>query len=165
MSKDNKKLNSMRILEQHKIPYEALEYDDSTRDAVEVAELLGVPEFMVYKTLVVQSVATEKPFLVMIASDKHLDLKRMAAAAKEKKVRMAAHADAERLTGLKVGGISPLALIQKNWPVYLDQAATQLQHIMLSAGQRGTQLRVPVNALLNLIKPRLVDVSTDQQEE
>ncbi|HRF98356.1 MAG TPA: hypothetical protein PLZ51_24275, partial [Aggregatilineales bacterium] len=60
------KLNSMRILEQHKIPYEVLTYPDTIHDAQEVAEVLGVPYFTVYKTLVVQSEnpTQPKPFLV-----------------------------------------------------------------------------------------------------
>jgi Cys-tRNA(Pro)/Cys-tRNA(Cys) deacylase len=165
MAKDkDKKLNSMRLLEKHNVPYEVLEYDDSTRDAEEVAQLVGIPEFMVYKTLVVQSVATLKPFLVMIACDRQLDLKRMAAAAGEKKVQMAAHADAEKMTGLKVGGISALMLTDKNWMVYLDSPATQLQNICISAGQRGMQLRIPVMPLMNLLRARIVDVSREKDE-
>ncbi|MGB1286374.1 MAG: YbaK/EbsC family protein [Aggregatilineales bacterium] len=159
MAKKQKKLNSMRILEQHDIAYEALPYDSAERDAAGVAELLGVPEFLVYKTLIVQSVATEKPFIVMIESERRLNLKRMAAAAGEKKVKMALHADAEKMTGLQVGGISALMLLDKNWDIYLDSAATTHQHIYVSAGQRGLQLRVPVMPLMNLLRARLVDVS------
>ncbi len=154
------KLNSMRLLEKHNIPYEAIPYDDSTRDAVEVAEFIGAPPFMVYKTLVVEPEgANKKPLLVMIASDRTLDLKKLANAAGEKKVRMAAHKDAESMTGLKVGGISALMLTPKNWQVYLDQPATELQNIYLSAGQRGLQLRVPVTPLISLLKARIADVS------
>jgi Cys-tRNA(Pro)/Cys-tRNA(Cys) deacylase len=163
--KETKKLNSMRFLEKHNIPYEVLEYEADTRDAEEVAERVGLPEFMVYKTLVVQSVATLKPMLVMIASDRQLDLKRMATAAGEKKVQMAAHADAERLTGLKVGGISALMLTDKNWPVYLDQPATQLQNICISAGQRGLQIRLPVMMLMQVLRARMAEVSREKEDE
>ncbi len=48
------KLNSMRLLEQNKIPYELVEYPDDLRDAEVIAEVLGVPPFLVYKTLVAQ---------------------------------------------------------------------------------------------------------------
>ncbi|MDZ4671928.1 MAG: YbaK/EbsC family protein [Phototrophicales bacterium] len=161
------KLNSMRILEQHKIPYEVLAYPDTVHDAQEVAEILGVPDFMVYKTLVVQSEnpTQPKPYLVMIASENKLDLKKMALAAGVKKVRMAAHKDAEAMTGLKVGGISALALMQKGWQVYLDQPASQLQHIVMSAGQRGTQLRVPVVPLVNLLRVRLAEISIPNEDD
>jgi Cys-tRNA(Pro)/Cys-tRNA(Cys) deacylase len=159
------KLNSMRLLEQHKIPYEVVEFSDELRDAEVIAEVLGVPPHLVYKTLVVQAENNPKPFLVLIASDRKLDLKRLAAMAGEKKVRMAAHKDAEALTGLKVGGISALALTHKNWTVFLDQPATEHQHILVSAGQRGLDLRVPTMALVGILRPRIGDVSLPNEDE
>lgn len=148
----------MRILEQAKIPYEVLHYPDDIRDATEVAEALGLPYWMVYKTLVTQADGVTKPFLVMLPSDEHLDLKKLAQSAGVKKVRMATHKDAETLTGLKVGGISALMLRDKHWTVFLHRAASELEHIVMSAGQRGYQLRVPVVPLLNLLRARLADV-------
>jgi Cys-tRNA(Pro)/Cys-tRNA(Cys) deacylase len=159
------KLNTMRILEQQKIPYEVVPYPDDLRDAEQIAEVLGVPPHLVYKTLVVEpDRAGAKPVLVMIASDRALDLKKLATAAGEKKVRMAAHKDAEAMTGLKVGGISALALIPKNWTVFLDQAASEYEHILVSAGQRGYDLRVPTAALIRLLRARLAEITTDKTE-
>lgn len=156
------KLNSMRVLEQHNIPYEVLEYPDTIRDAEEVAEALGVPYFMVFKTLVIQALDNpKKPYLVMVPSEHQLDLKAMAKVAGVKKVQMASFKDAESMTGLKVGGISALALMQKNWQVYLDKSATELQHIVISAGQRGFQVRVPITPLMGLLRARIVDVSKE----
>jgi Cys-tRNA(Pro)/Cys-tRNA(Cys) deacylase len=153
----------MRILEQHKIPYEVIEFPNSMRDAEEIAAVLGIPPHMVYKTLVVEAVNVpgSKPFLVLLASHRQLDLKKMAAAAGYKKVVMVAHKDAERLTGLQVGGISALALMHKNWNVYLDQEATQLEHIWVSGGQRGVDLKVPTSSLISLLRVKIVDVSAD----
>jgi Cys-tRNA(Pro)/Cys-tRNA(Cys) deacylase len=160
------KLNSMRLLEQHKIPYEVVEFPDELRDAEQIAEVLGIPPFMVYKTLVVEPDRPgAKPLLVMLASDRTLDLKKLAAVAGEKKVRMAAHKDAEKHTGLKVGGISALMLTQKNWTVFLDEPATQLEHILVSAGQRGVDLRVPTNALMRVLRARIADVSIPNNED
>jgi Cys-tRNA(Pro)/Cys-tRNA(Cys) deacylase len=155
------KLNSMRLLEQNKILYEAIEYNDETRDAEEVAEMIGVPASMVYKTLVVESASGGKPCLAILASDRTLDLKKLAAVMGVKKVSMASHKDAEQLTGLKVGGISALALTHKNWVVYLDQPAIHLEHILVSAGQRGTQLRVPTAAFIRLTRAKVADISAD----
>lgn len=157
------KLNSMRLLEQHKIPYEVVEFSDELRDAEVIAEVLGAPPYLVYKTLVVEPEGGGKPLLVMIASNRQLDLKRLAAVAGVKKVRMASHKDAEAMTGLKVGGISALALTHKNWTVFLDQPATEHQHIMISAGQRGVDLRVPTMALAGVLKARLADVSSEAE--
>ena len=157
-----KKLNSMCLLEQHNIPYEAVTYGDpdAFHDAVEVAEMIGVPVDMVYKTLVVEPAGGGKPSLALIAADRSLDLKQLAAVMGVKKVGMAAHKDAERQTGLKVGGISALALTQKNWAVYLDRPALDHEHILVSAGQRGMQLRVPTAALIRLVRAKVADIST-----
>lgn len=153
------KLNSMRLLEQHKIPYEVIEFPDELRDAEEIAEVLGMPADIVYKTLVVEPEQGGKPILVMIAAHRQLDLKKVAAAAGVKKVHMAAHKDAEALTGLKVGGIGALALTHKNWMVLLDQPAMNHQHIMVSGGQRGVDLRVTVQSLMQLTRARIAEVS------
>jgi Cys-tRNA(Pro)/Cys-tRNA(Cys) deacylase len=143
------KLNSMRLLEQHKVPYEVLEYPNDMRD--------------VYKTLVIEPDGGGKPMLVMIAANRQLDLKKLAAVSGHKKVRMASHKDAEDMTGLKVGGISALALTQKNWTVFLDEPATKMQHILISGGQKGVDLRVPVIALMGLTRARVADVGMDDE--
>lgn len=164
MANKAKKLNTMRILEQHDIQYEVLEYPESIKDAAQVAEVLGVPYSTVYKTLVAQALNDpnqKKPYLVMVPSVLQLDLKKLATAAGAKKMAMVSHDDAEKLTGLKVGGISALALTAKQWTVFLDQTATKHQHIIISAGQRGTQLRVPVTPLMSLLRLRIADVSTE----
>jgi len=162
MAKKQKKLNSMRLLEANDIPYEVFEYDASIKDAEMVAESVGMPEFMVYKTLIAYSVASEQPMIAMMASEDQLDLKKLAAAAGEKKVKMMKHADAEKSTGLQTGGISALMLMDKNWQVYIDSAATELQNIVISAGQRGLQLKIPVSPLLTLLKARIADLSVDE---
>jgi Cys-tRNA(Pro)/Cys-tRNA(Cys) deacylase len=155
------KLNSMRLLESHNIPYEVTTFPDTERDAEVIADILGVPAFMVYKTLVIQPVeAARKPLLALIAADRHLDLKQIAVVSGHKKVVMAAHKDAEALTGLKVGGISALALTHKHWPVYLDQPALELEHILVSAGQRGMDIRVPTHALIRVLGARVAEIST-----
>lgn len=163
MAKKQKKLNSMRLLEANKIPYEVFEYDAGIKDAEQVAESVGMPEFMVYKTLIAYSVATEQPMIAMMASEDKLDLKKLAATSGEKKVKMMKHADAEKATGLQVGGISALMLMDKNWTVYIDSTATELQNIVISAGQRGLQLQIPVSPLLTLLKARIADLSVKDE--
>jgi Cys-tRNA(Pro)/Cys-tRNA(Cys) deacylase len=155
------KLNSMRLLEKHGIDYEVHEFPDTERDAEVIAQIMGIPAHLVYKTLVVEPVGGGKPFLALLAANRHLDLKKMAAAAGFKKVSMAAHADAEKLTGLKVGGISALALTHKNWAVYLDQPATELSHILVSAGQRGMDLRLPTADFIRVVGAKVASISTE----
>jgi Cys-tRNA(Pro)/Cys-tRNA(Cys) deacylase len=132
------KTQAMRALEGKRIPYEALSYPDDMRDALEIALLLNLPPAAVYKTLVVLPPEPgKKPLLVMIPSDAQLDLKKLAAAVGAKKIRMASQREAEELTGLQVGGISAVTLLNKGFTVYIDRAAVRLDRICVSAGKRG----------------------------
>ena len=97
-----------------------------------------------------------KPLLVVIPGPDTLDLKALAKAAKLKKARMAAHEQAEALTGLQTGGISPLALINKGFDVYVDAQAEAFTSIAVSAGQRGANVLLPVKDLVSLTRARLV---------
>ena len=135
----------MRLLEANSVPYEVHSYDKTIRDAALVAEAVGFSADEVFKTLVAEAPSARKPILVMLPSNMQLNLKRLAKALGEKKVALAAHADAERLTGLQVGGISALALMHKSWDVYLDRRAEALERIVISAGQRGLAIarRIP----------------------
>lgn len=139
------------MLVQRKIPHELFEFDPSIRSAAEVAQATGVPPNEVYKTLVVeQDPPKGKPYLVMMPADSELNLKALAAAIGVKKLRMASHADAERHTGLQVGGISALALLGRGFPAYIDARATELPKILVSEGQRGFDVRIAVQDLLAL---------------
>lgn len=153
----------MKLLEGKKVMYEVLVYPSNLRDAAEIAALKGIPAAQVFKTLVVQppeGAAKAKPLLVMIPADRQLDLKKVAQAIGAKKLKMATHAEAEALTGLQVGGISPLALLNKGFAIYLDEAARQYSHIYISAAQRGLNVRLAVSDLLRLTAARWVDAST-----
>jgi Cys-tRNA(Pro)/Cys-tRNA(Cys) deacylase len=156
-----KKLNSMRLLDQQKISYDALEYggDGQFHDAEAVADILGVPAHIVYKTLVVEAAGNPKPALAIIAANRVLDLKALAAAMGVKKVAMASQRDAEQWTGLQVGGISALALSHKRWAVYLDRAALDCERILVSAGQRGTQISLAPSDLLRVSGATLAAIS------
>ncbi len=65
-----------------------------------------------------------------------------------KSARMALQREAEQLTGLKVGGISPLALLEKRFEVYLDESAAALDELYLNGGQRGIHVKLRVDDLL-----------------
>ncbi len=153
------KTNAMRALDQRKIPYETHTFSDAIRSADGVAATLGLPEAVVFKTLVVLSEARgTKPMLVMVPASKELDLRRFARAVGEKSVRMATQREAEQLTGLKVGGISALALVGKPFTVYLDRSAAALDRLYVSGGQRGLDLRLRVADLIAVTGATVVEI-------
>ncbi len=154
---------AMKLLEGKKIPYEPVTYPTTERDAAIIAHHFGVDPALVYKTLVVDRPTPQKPLLVMVAANRQLDLKKLAKATGDKKLKMATHARAEELTGLQVGGISPLALLNKGFQVMVDQPARDLTHLFVSAGERGINLKVPVKPVVKLIGGRYADVSSSEE--
>jgi Cys-tRNA(Pro)/Cys-tRNA(Cys) deacylase len=149
------KTNAMRALDARKIPYEVFDFSPDIHSAVGVAEEVGLPPDQVYKTLVVLR-PQGKAMLVMIAGNQELDLKQVSREVGEKKVRMASHKEAEDLTGLQVGGISALALLNRPFEVFIDHPATELSHILVSAGKRGINLRVSVADLMHISQARVI---------
>ncbi len=158
---------AMRLLDGQGVSYRTIVFPDTIHDALGVAEYAGLPPRTVYKTLVVQVVdtatgqpsRTAKPCLVLVPADRALDLKLAARAIGVKKVQMARQAEAERLTGLKVGGISPLALLRRGFAIYLDESARRLDEIVVSAGQRGLNLQLRVEDLARVVGARWIDAS------
>jgi len=152
----------MRLLESRKIPYIAKTYDASGEfhSATEAAQLIGAPVESVYKTLVVlrEPPKSGKPLLVMIAANREVDLKLLAQSlgTPKQKLRMATQREAESLTGLQVGGISALALLNRGFEIVLDEPARALDQIHISAGQRGVDLQLAVNDLVAVTNARVV---------
>ncbi|MSP14398.1 MAG: aminoacyl-tRNA deacylase [Chloroflexi bacterium] len=143
------KTNAMRLLDSKGVPYQVFTYDTDFHSAEEVADIIGVPAAEVYKTLVVLR-EKGKPMLVMVPAPQQLDPKQFAKAIGEKKVWMASQKEAESLTGLQVGGISPLVLLNKGFAIYLDASARTLTSLNISAGQRGVNLRLKVEDLVKV---------------
>jgi Cys-tRNA(Pro)/Cys-tRNA(Cys) deacylase len=157
---------AVRLLEQRKIAHEVYEFDATIRAADDVALHTGVDPALVFKTLVVeQDPAKGKPYLVMMPSTREIDLKRFAANIGVKKLRMASHRDAEGYTGLQVGGISALALLGKGFPVYIEVEALRHPQILVSAGQRGMDVRLAVDDLLAITGATPVRAARERLEQ
>jgi Cys-tRNA(Pro)/Cys-tRNA(Cys) deacylase len=74
----------------------------------------------------------------------------------KRKLRMATQREAESLTGLQVGGISALALLNRGFEVCIDEPALALDQIHISAGQRGIDLQLAVKDLVALTRAKTV---------
>lgn len=151
--------NVTRLLDSRKIPYTAYELPPEKLSALETARLLGVDPATVYKTIVVPREKPKKPLLAVIPGPNQVDLKALAALLGEKKVHLSTEREAEQLTGLQAGGISPLALLNKGFQVVVDTAALEQAEIHISGGQRGLNIRLSANALIRLTNARTGRIS------
>lgn len=142
--------NVTRMLDAQKIPYTAYDLPAEKIGAVEAADILGVPAELVFKTIVVTREGRGKPILAVIPGPHEVDLKAVAKFLGEKKVLLPTQREAEQLTGLLAGGISPLALVHKGFQVLIDVSARTHNEIYISGGQRGLNICLPVDALASL---------------
>ena len=146
------KTNVLRQLDAHKIPYETREYDvsDENYDGKLVADKVGLPAEMIYKTLVLTGDKT--PHLVCVVPvEKELDLKAVARATGNKSVAMLPQKELLPLTGYLRGGCSPIGM-KKALPTFLQEDAQNLERISVSAGVRGCQVILAVDALVTCTK-------------
>jgi Cys-tRNA(Pro)/Cys-tRNA(Cys) deacylase len=152
------KNNITRLLDQRKIKYTAFELPAEKLGAEVTAEMLGVPPEIVFKTIVVKREGKGKPILAVVPGNREVDLKLLAKAVGEKKVFLTTQKEAEQLTQLQAGGISPLALLNRGFQIVLDQSAQNHLEIHISGGQRGLNIRLPVEDLVKLTNARLAEI-------
>ena len=150
--------NVTRFLDSKKIAYTAFELPVEKLGAEETARILGVPLEIVFKTIVVLREKPGKPILAVVPGTGEVNLKAVASALGEKKVHLPTQAEAEKLTGLQAGGISPLALINRGFTVLVDQSALAHEQIHISGGQRGLNIRLAPKAVLSLTNARTGDI-------
>jgi Cys-tRNA(Pro)/Cys-tRNA(Cys) deacylase len=150
--------NVTRFLDSRKVKYRAHELPAEKLGALEAAEFMGVPPGQVFKTIVTVR-ERGKPVLAVIPGPRSVDLKALAVFLGEKKISLPTEREAESLTGLQAGGISPLALINKGFVVVIDSAAEGFEEIFISGGQRGLDIQLPVKDLVALTNARLGAVS------
>jgi len=151
--------NVTRLLDSKKITYTGFDLPVEKLGAVETAEFLNIEPTLVFKTIVVVR-PKGKPFLCVVPGDHVVDLKAVAAMANEKKVNIPTQNDAEALTGLQAGGISPLALINRGFTTVISQQALDYQNIYISGGQRGLILRVDPRDVQQLTNARFASISS-----
>lgn len=151
--------NVTRLLDSRGIKYSAFDLPAEKLAATATAALLKVGPERVFKTIVVKREKPKRPLLVLTAGNSTVDLKLVASAVGEKKVFLPTEAEAEEMTGLQAGGISPLALLNKGFPVIIDSSAESLGEIHVSGGRRGLNIRLSVADLAELTHARFHGIS------
>lgn len=133
------------------------EYDgNADRIGLQAAEALGEEPARVLKSLM--ALVDGKPVCVIVPSDREVSMKKLASAFGGKSAQMMKPADAERLSGYKVGGISPFGQM-KPPRAAIEQEAMAQELVYINGGQRGLQVRLnPHDAakILNAIVAPLV---------
>ncbi len=140
--------NVTRFLDAKKVKYKAYETPAEKLGALETARIINLPPDQVFKTIVVVRPKPGKPILAVIPGTVQVDLKLVAAVLGEKKVSLPTEKEAEALTGLQAGGISPLALLNKGFQVLIDASALKYSESNVSGWRRGLNIAIAPQTLL-----------------
>ena len=132
------------------------DYDPhAERVGLQAAEAIGEPPRRVLKTLIIR--VDGKPACVVLPSDRELSMKKAAAAFGGKHAAMMPAPEAERLTGYKVGGVSPFGQ-RRSLPTIVEAAAASEAHVYVNGGQRGLQLRLAPADLVTAAAAAMADI-------
>lgn len=145
-------------LEKAGIAFTLHEYDydpNAARIGLQAAEALGVSPARLLKTLMAK--AGSQTICVLAPSDKDVSLKKLAAAAKAKDAALLPPADAERITGYHIGGISPIGQ-KKRASYFIEAAARAHPTVIVNGGRRGLQIEIAPGDLVRLLGATAADI-------
>jgi Cys-tRNA(Pro)/Cys-tRNA(Cys) deacylase len=150
--------NVTRMLVAKGVAFEAHELPPEKLGGLEAAAVLGIEPLQMFKTIVALR-DNGKPVLALVPAPAQLNLKALGRLFDGKKLQVSTQAQAEKLTGLQVGGISPLALIGKGFEVVLDESALGFEKIYISGGQRGLNISLAPQQVQELTKAKVAAIS------
>ncbi|MBR3095088.1 MAG: Cys-tRNA(Pro) deacylase [Clostridia bacterium] len=154
------KTNVMRILDQKKIAYVPHTFAaDGAKSGLEIAALFGLDPAKVFKTLVTVG-KSGAHYCFVIPAENELDLKKAAAAVKEKSVAMIKSKELLPLTGYVHGGCSPIGM-KKALPTVFHETAPGFDAILFSAGKIGFHVELSYESLQKVIRTRTADLVVD----
>lgn len=146
------------FLEKHKAAFTLYQYECTAQDdfGAHAAEQLGVPLTRVFKTLLTEG--EQGAVVALVPSSGKVNLKRLAKAAGVKKLEMMPPHKAERLTGFKVGGISPFAQ-KKRLTTVLDASASDHDTVLVSGGKRGLSVGLAAQDIERLLQAVIAPIA------
>jgi Cys-tRNA(Pro)/Cys-tRNA(Cys) deacylase len=148
-----------KALDRAGAPYAIVSYDydpKAERIGLQAAKAMGVDPHCVVKTLMAR--VDGKPVCVMLSSATEVSMKRLAAAVGGRNGTMMPPADAERMTGYRIGGISPFGQ-QRQVPIVIDKQALIHERIFVNAGQRGLQLYIASADAVRIANAVIADIA------
>lgn len=155
------KTNAARLLDQQKIPYELIPYevDETNLGAQHIADQLGEEIHQVFKTLVLCGDKT-RHFVCVIPGCDEVDLKKTAKITGNKKCDLIPMKELLPLTGYIRGGCSPIGL-KKPFPIYIHYSIEGFDHVYVSAGLRGLQLKIAPANLIKATHATICDLTSE----
>lgn len=150
------KTRAAEFLTKKKIPFEVVEYEHEEKGAEFASKAMGFPLERTIKTLVAD-LGSDGYALALLPGGTRLSVKKLAKACSAKKAAMADTETAQRLTGYRVGGISPFGTTRK-LPAVMEQTLLQYDKVAINGGQRGVMLLMDPKDILKASGGKAADL-------
>ena len=135
----------------------AYDYDpDADKIGMQAAEALGETPQRVLKTLI--ALVDGKPVCVVLRSDREVSMKKLAAALGGKTAQMMKPAEAERISGYRIGGVSPFGQTRRLRTAF-DADALEEPYVFVNGGQRGLQARLSPQDVARLLDATVAPIT------
>jgi Cys-tRNA(Pro)/Cys-tRNA(Cys) deacylase len=138
------------------VDYESHPYEHRVKGAAYAASALGIEAARLAKTLVVA--VDGDPVFVLVPGDRELSLKALARLANGRSAALVEPHDAERLTGYRVGGISPFGA-RRALPVYAERDYLEHERVALNGGARGLIIELARDDLVRVLTPTVGELT------
>jgi Cys-tRNA(Pro)/Cys-tRNA(Cys) deacylase len=148
--------NAVKWLRTQGAKFDVLEYEFTEMGADHAAASVGRPLEMVCKTLIVKATGNAY-WIAIVPGDQRFDPRRMAAAIGVPHADLAEPTEAEKVTGYRVGGISPFAMRRK-LPVVIEESLLVLDTLIVNGGRRGVLIEMATEELLQLLNAQPADI-------
>ncbi len=148
---------AVRALRAAGVSYVPHPYDWKEKGAEAGAAALGLELGRVFKTLIFED-ESRRPLVVVMDGAHDVSTKNLARALGVKKIAPVEVPKAERLSGYRVGGISPLGL-RTPMPAVVHCAALDWPTIFVNGGHRGFLVELAPEALVGLLDAKVLDVA------
>ncbi len=148
--------NAVKWLHAQGVEFDVIEYEFTEIGAEHAAAAVDKPLEMTCKTLIVKATGNEY-WIAIVPGDQRFNTHRMAAAIGARNADTADAAEAEKISGYRVGGISPFAMRRK-LPVLIEESLLVLDRIIVNGGRRGVLIEMATEDLIRLLDARPADI-------
>lgn len=148
--------NAIKWLRGQGVPFEVLEYEYDRIGAEAAAAAVGRPLEMVCKTLIVRG-DDRRIWAAIVPGNQRFDTRKMATVMGCRSADLADTADAERISGYKVGGVSPFCM-KRPLTTVVEETLLVLDRVVVNGGRRGVLVELGTEELVRLLEARVADV-------
>lgn len=152
--------NAVRALREAGAEFEEFVFDYRRHPGAEgAAEALGVDLHLTAKTIVFTTDSGDG-VVVLMHGDREVSTKKLARALEVKSVQPATQREADRFTGYRFGGTSPLGM-KSDLPVFAQPTLADREVVYVNAGSRGFLIGIDPGTLIELTGAVLADLAVD----